>query len=443
MTKKVDKKEVGKRLDNFVNSLSGTGEGKRESTYFQVAAGFVDETTLTEFYKQNWLARKIVDLPVTDALSADLEFNSDSNLDNFLAKIEELDVMSKVRQAMKTARIYGGAAIILGFKEGNITDLENPVIEENVKELKTLNVVDAYELHPYSWDSDVTSPTFGLPSIWMYNPNAGGGQAASEVGIKIHASRVLLFIGDYIPKRGYRNQSSVVYPYGQSELITNAGPVRDYSIVDDAAVEISQSFGIKTLSVENLFDLLRDSEGCEMLEVRAEKVNTHLSAHRTLLIDTNEKLEFRNPSIGGFDNILNHVIDQVCGSSLIPRQRLFTQQMGTLAGAEETTKSYYDFLVRLQESISHNLDTIFDYVALETGVTEYDWNFADFSNPDNKTVAETRRIQAETDKIYIEMGVLTPEEVETSRFEGGYSMETMLQEGETGDVNEEPKEEVE
>ncbi|MHC4649101.1 MAG: hypothetical protein ACYTBJ_26925 [Planctomycetota bacterium] len=49
--------------------------------------------------------------------------------------------------------------------------------------------------------------------------------------------------------------------------------------------------------------------------------------------------------------------------------------------------------------------------------------------PTPTELLEMKKKQAETDKTYIDTGVLTAEEVRESRFENGYSFETQLQNG--------------
>lgn len=427
-------KKLMRRLDQFINTATGTGDGKAWNTYYQSLGGFVNSTTLTNMYQNEWLARKIVDLPAIDALSVELEFASDEPLDAFLEEVERLKLMDKVLLAVITARLYGGAAIIIGPDESAASMPNSELIPENVKGIKTLNVVDGYELQPLDWNSDVFTEGFGMPETWMYNPQPGGG-ATPGAGTVVHNSRVLIFKGDYVPKKGFQGNSEMVWPYGQSVIQSNFTSIRDYEILEDAATEIAQAFSIKTLKILNLMDLLSDDDGDAMLQTRASVVNTQLSAHKTLVIDTEEALEFRNPNISGFDKLYDGVIDQVCGSSCIPRQRLFTQQLGTLAGAEETTKAYYDYLGRIQHSVEENVDIALKLIAAIVGLNDFTWKFSDLTKPDEKTIAETRKIVAETDQIYIQNQVLTPEEIEQSRFGDGYSMETQLLEGEAGDAS--------
>jgi phage-related protein (TIGR01555 family) len=53
-----------------------------------------------------------------------------------------------------------------------------------------------------------------------------------------------------------------------------------------------------------------------------------------------------------------------------------------------------------------------------------------------KEHAELRKVQAETDVAYLEQGVLDPEEVRDSRFNGdSYSIETVLKEREQLDID--------
>lgn len=62
--------------------------------------------------------------------------------------------------------------------------------------------------------------------------------------------------------------------------------------------------------------------------------------------------------------------------------------------------------------------------ALKTEPVVFEFNALD--EPDIKAMAETRKIMSEADSKYIADGVLLPEELRKSRFEGGFSVETQL-----------------
>jgi len=196
--------------------------------------------------------------------------------------------------------------------------------------------------------------------------------------------------------------------------------------VDDAVVELAQAIGLKVLGIEGIIELLGNEEGRALLEKRAGLVNNKLSVHRTLLIDSKEDLKFFTPNLSNIEKIISHAVDQLCGSINMPRQRFFTQQLGTLAGAEETTKAYYDMLYDIRKDVKPAIQIILDRVAAYTGVSSYQWSLEDISKPDEKTATETRKLQAEIDTAYYNIGVLMPEEIRNSRFEGGYSFDTEL-----------------
>jgi len=407
------------KLDTFVNILTNTGNGKRENTSFYSNCWIFPEAMLTEMYATDWVSRKIINMPVNDAITDTIEIASENEIERMTDEIDRLKVMNAVKEAKTLARLYGGAAIIIVEKTA-FTEKEI----KQASEIISLNVVDGYELAPSSYDEDPTSERYGQVDVWEYTPNMKGFSA--EQGQLLHYSRVIPFFGDYIPKRANRSGADLSYPWCQSVLQSCWEAIRDYKVIDDAVVELAQAIGIKTLSIDGIIELLQSEDGKALLETRAGLVNNKLSAHRTLLIDSNERLDFYSPNLSNIEKIINHGVDQLCGSINMPRQRFFTQQLGTLAGAEETTKAYYDMLHDIRNDIKPLIDSILWRIAAYTGVSKFQWKLEDLSKPDEKTEAETRKIQSEVDTAYYNIGVLSPEEIRNSRFEGGYSSDTEI-----------------
>ena len=408
--------------DGFLSLYSNLGAetNKRNTTMWQGESNYLTETYLTDIYQTAWIVRKAIDLPVNDALSCELEFTDNEDLK---LKSEELDIMGKMKEALILARIYGGSAIIPVIEELVTTEPETELNYDNIKKIISFNVVDAYELNPKTYDDNVMSPTFGLPLTWEYFPYSPG--VTAQVGKIIHTSRIISLYGDFVPKRSVRIE--LMYPWGQSVIQTIYNAFRDYSIVEANTIEISQTYLTKILKMLNYFDLIQSAEGRTVIEARVANVNEKMSAFRTLVTDKEEDMIFRTTNLAGYEKIIDFVTDQLCGSANIPRQRFFSQQLGTLAGAGESTKQYYDFLNQIQTTLYPAVDRLLAMMKSELDITDkIEWRFTDITQPDNKKEAETKKITADTDNIYINAGVLTPEEIRINRFEGGYSPDTKL-----------------
>ena len=101
--------------------------------------------------------------------------------------------------------------------------------------------------------------------------------------------------------------------------------------------------------------------------------------------------------------------------------------LGATGGSQE--RDWHKTVSAYQESRLYDL--IRQALNMITAVLKTDpvkFVFKPLDAPDMKTIAETHKIQAEADSKYIADGVLLPEEVRNSRFNGGFSTETELDE---------------
>src|SRR4051794_41144961 len=111
-------------FDNLVNFLSGLGVQGRDkatgSTYFFTP---LPKEQLDAAYRTDWMARKLIDIPAKDATR---EWRSWQTATNAVEKLEaeekRLNIACKLRYGLILARLYGGAALILGVDQGRSGD---------------------------------------------------------------------------------------------------------------------------------------------------------------------------------------------------------------------------------------------------------------------------------------------------------------------------------
>ncbi len=423
------KKLKKKITDAFVNSMTKMGYGKQSETGWNTEAGYMPEQTLTDMYcsRESWLFRKIVDVPVDDAFPGGIELSSeDEKVDAMQELVKKIKLMSKLKETMKTARLYGGAAII------PVTDDTGEPAREmtqagEVRELYGLTVADGMELMPSEYYDDPTRPEYGDVELYDYMPYIHGGSAAAVR--KIHSSRIIPLVGDAVPKR--KTGRLLQHPWGQSVIASVYSAVKNYDTADDQVTNIINEYLVKVMKMPALMDLLQagSEDDIETLENRIEMMNLMMSGHNLHIIGDDEDLQKYTVNISGLEKLVDKLRESVSGASGIPIQRLVSQQMGTLAGAKEGTKTYLDLLTRVQDSARPGVQKILDMAAAVTGVDSYTWNFESVAKPTQSEVVETRKKQAETDQIYWNTGAITSEEIRQSRFSGEYSIETSIDEG--------------
>jgi len=435
-------KIIRTRRDVYFNSFSGFGSARDplQRTGF-VAEPVMNHTELEQLYRFYWLARRIVDLLPADACREGIDLNiedADKGAD-INRRMDELLVWERIEEALRMARLYGGSVLLLGAVDGQEPTV--PLIPERVTDVASLTVLDRWQLTIRSTYNDPLKPEFGQPEFYSINPVTAGGQQNRSV---VHASRVIRFDGSWLPERvRVQNQG-----WDDSVFVAINQNLKQFGISVQSAAVLFQDFITKTLKIPNLAQLIADGEE-DILFARIQYAVGQMSSLGVSLIGQDEEFAKVQTPITGLVELLVTFMDLTAAAAGLPKTRLFGQQLGTLAGADETTRDYYDGVKAYQEKILRAPVTrIIKLLLTEQkakGVDDWSFEFSPLWQPTDKELAETRKTQAETDQIYISNGVLEPSEVAISRFgPDGYSMETVIDPdtrtpaGDGGETEEEP-----
>ena len=417
-------KIIRTRRDVYFNSFSGFGGARDplQRTGF-VAEPVMNHTELEQLYRFYWLARRIVDLLPADACREGIDLNiedADKGAD-INRRMDELLVWERIEEALRMARLYGGSVLLLGAIDGQEPTV--PLTLERVTEVASLTVLDRWQLTIRSTYNDPLKPEFGQPEFYSINPVTAGARDNLSV---VHASRVIRFDGAWLPDRvRVQNQG-----WDDSVFVAINQNLKQFGISVQSAAVLFQDFITKTLKIPNLAQLIADGEE-DILFARIQYAVGQMSSLGVSLIGQDEEFAKVQTPITGLVELLVTFMDLTAAAAGLPKTRLFGQQLGTLAGADETTRDYYDGVKAYQEKILRAPVTrIIKLLLVEQkakGVDDWSFEFSPLWQPTDKELAETRKTQAETDQIYITNGVLEPSEVAVSRFgPDGYSMETVI-----------------
>ena len=134
------------REDGYVNLLNkyGTKQDNSEAYKFE-REPVIPDMQLTGLYEGNGLFSKIIDTPAEEALKHGFDLNLKSDELNAFVEdaLDDLEWEEKAATAIKWARLYGGALIVMLIDDGR--GLEEPVDWEHIRSIDELRV---YELIP-------------------------------------------------------------------------------------------------------------------------------------------------------------------------------------------------------------------------------------------------------------------------------------------------------
>jgi uncharacterized protein len=388
-------------LENVVAGL-GTERDKRSYSAYGIVTS-LSWMELDSMYRGSWLAKRIVNSVAEDMTREwiDVSVKGDDDFD-FCELEKPWNLKSKVTEALRWARLYGGAAIIIGT---GVDELNTQLDIESLKQgqLKYLLVLDRWQL---TWsgsvDEDIESPNFGYPSAYVH----------STSGKTIHWTRVIRFEGQPLPWQSWIANSR----WHDSELQHVLDSITSYDSTRDIIHTMLYEANVDVVKAVGMAELLASKDGEKKIIKRFQTAALMKSINRTLLLDDSESYEKKSNNFTNLSDVWGRFIDDVCGASEIPKARLFGDSPGGLnaTGKGELT-NYYDMISNKQEAALLTQVEKLVKVIVVNAMGSYPDDLKVEFNPLWQT-SETEqmansKVRADRDKIYLDSGIVTPAEV--------------------------------
>jgi phage-related protein (TIGR01555 family) len=403
------------RKDGWINVLTGLGAADRDKRLASVA---VPETfkqqTLEDLYRADDIAQKMVDRIPKEMFRAGYEIKAKTPQiqDRIKEYMCRLNADELFRQAIKWARLHGGVGVILGVNDGR--QAYEPVDWKGIKSIDWMAVLDRWQLQWRTIQTDLTKPGFGLPLLYqIQSVNAESAQANQE----IHADRVIRFEGVEIPSRAFITNNY----WGDSVLSAPFAPLQNFNGAFDSAGHIMHDFLQRVFEMENLTDLLASGED-GLVQQRMQLLDMTRSVVRAIVIQKGESFKQDAANLSGIPEMLKAISNRLVAASGMPHTVLLGEgSEGQTTGRSEETDFY--------NSISHEQETylkpkqlkLIEYIlAAKDGPKAEIKSINIAYNPlwqmDDAEEAGIYKTKAEADSLYLQNGVVDPDEVAKARF---------------------------
>lgn len=350
-------------------------------------------------------------------------------------KLLDLKTASTFIRAMDYARAFGGSAVLLGTDDGpgkfeDTKRYEKPLDPLKLRDVKWITVLRPHECWPVQWYRQVLSPHYGTPKMYRVVRDVMGG-AAAHAPFLVHESRLIRFYGVTTSVR----QMAMNNGWGDSILIRLLEVVADFQMSFQALAYLISDFSQAVQKMKGLAELVAAGD-TDQVARRSELIAMSRSVARTVLIDSEEEFERKATPMSGLPDSMDRLCNRVAAAASMPVTLLMGQApAGLNATGDADIRWFYDSAANDREmSLRPALEHFVRLILLSSegptaGVEPSTWklNFHPLWQPTEKELAETRKLVAETDALYVQNQVLTPEEVADSRFGGpDWSMETSL-----------------
>ncbi len=360
--------------------------------------------------------RRIVEVVATEMtrkwIRLDASGDDDSKTDKIeqiMAEMARLNVRDEFKNSAEGDGFFGRGHLYLdtGDTEDpnelmqDIGDGLNKISKQKVGigDLKALRYIEPVWTYPTNYNSNnPLRDDWYKPEVWFV------------MGTRIHASRLLTFIGREVP-----DLLKPAYSFGGLSLTQMAKPdVDNWLQTRDSVSDIISAFSTYVLKTDMMAEL--QAGGAENMNCRAEVFNQLRNNRGLMMIDKNQE-DFLNVSapLGSLDKLQAQAQEHMASVSGIPLVKLLgVTPSGLNASSDGEIRCFYDWIGAYQEALFRiNLTKVVNFIQLSLfGEVDEDIiiQFEPLWELDEKELAEVDKLRAETAQIRIDSGVIAPEE---------------------------------
>lgn len=319
------------------------------------------------------------------------------------AEIRRIDLRALVRQAVIHDQAFGGAHVYFKLK-GDEGFRETPLVMGTYTVRKGMfegvRIVEPYWVTPNYYNSiDPTAADFYKPSSWWM------------LGVEVHATRLQTLIS-----RPVADMLKPAYSFRGVSMTQLAAPYVDNWLRTRQSV----SDTVKQFSVSGIATDLESSlqpGAATSLNQRAQLINAYRDNRNLLFLDkaTEEFFQVNTP-LSGLDALQAQAQEQMAAVSHIPLVKLLgITPTGLNASSDGEIRVFYDYVRGYQSNVLQPLLANVLKVAQLSLFGEIDpdisWQWESMEELSALEDADRRNKDATSDQVYMEAGVVTPQQV--------------------------------
>lgn len=469
---------MASRTDGVINTLTGLGSvnDKGQAGRPSIDTSRLNDSELTALYFDNGISTRIVDLVPNEmtrkgwtvTISDDDDDEADPEIDATSEEDERLQTLVRFNEGLKMARLYGGSVAVMVTTDDIPAEflasgkkpsdwLAEPLDLDRVISLDALHVFDSYEAWPISFQGDMREPGYRDPLIWSISPTTPFTERSSTIGrtrqqigmsSRVHASRVLFFRGHKRPP-SWRHQGSSSNNRALDDSVLQPiwNEIRNLTSVMQGGATLAQELRESVIKVAGMKGIAT-SDQATAFQTRMKLIAMAKSLLGLIVLGEGDSYENRSNPPTGFKELSSEAQVMLSAVTGYPQTVLFGTVPAGLGKDDVAGRQQWDRLIASgHASIKPHLRQYYTVMfAAKAGPTEgaipttIKPVFLPLDEPSPKQIAEVRKINADSDAIYLDRHVVDPEAVAEARFgPRGYQQDIVIPEEE---VEEEPNEEA-
>ena len=417
------------RKDGWLNLFTGLGTraDKTKSTR-AVPTGFLADAEKEIIYADDGLGARIVDLLPEDMMKQGWHYvfeNEKEGFDNY-SKIynhvfKEIRANYKITQALKWARLYGGALILLGVYDGE--SLDQPLNLNKIKNFENLKIIPRnnvmYGTMEFQMNPEL--PHYGQVEYYPVTFYTGRQYQMQRV----HYSRVIEIKGVEIPSSEASLIPMEFRYWGLSVFQRIQDRLKELGSSFSSLANLLNELTIGKYKYKDLAQIMSSDDGGELVQKRLQAMDLMKSVFHSVLLDTDESFERDTLSFGGVSDVMYQFMMMTSAATGYPMTKLFGISPGGLNSTGEADMyQYYDMVKAKQETeLLPIIERLVKIISEWQKIPEPEIVFNPLEQMTEKEQAELEAKKADSEykkmqtyQGYIDMGIMSPEFVEELEF---------------------------
>ena len=358
---------------------------------------------------QNGLIRAGVEMRGDEMTRKWGELSRKGNDDTDDEQQEKLDKLTQEMEKWKVRELFRSASCLCGYMGGCLLyidtgedNLANPLILDSMTfapdTFKGFRLIEPYLVTPGGYNS--TNPMredYFKPSLWYVQ------------GIPVHSSRLIYFAENKLTSLLKPAYNFFGLPLAQKVI----DAVAHYTENREAAGRLLQKYAVTVLKT-NMEEVL--SGGFDQaLKNRIQYFVQNRSNDGCAAIDKDmEDLVIQTTSLAGVTDIVRQSMEYVAAMFCEPVTKMWGLSPNGFSSGDVELQNHYDNIKAQQEKMFGEPIRRVLRVLQQNLYGEIDdsiiFNFLPLSEDDERKIAETNKIQADTDAVLITNGVISEEE---------------------------------
>ena len=417
------------RKDGWMNLFTGLGTkaDKTKSTR-AVPTGFLLDAEKEIIYADDGLGARIVDLLPEDMMKQGWHYvfeNEKEGFDNY-TKIynhifKEIRANYKIAQALKWARLYGGALILLGVYDGE--SLDQPLNLNKIKNFENLKIIPRNNVMYGTMEFQMNPklPHYGQVEYYPVTFYTGRQHQMQRV----HYSRVIELKGVEIPSSEASLIPMEFRYWGLSVFQRVQDRLKELGSSFSSLANLLNELTIGKYKYKDLAMIMASADGGEQVQKRLQAMDLMKSVFHSVLLDTDESFERDTLSFGGVSDVMYQFMMMTSAATGYPMTKLFGISPGGMNSTGESDMyQYYDMVKAKQETeLLPIVERLVKIISEWQKIPEPEIVFNPLEQMTEKEQAELEAKKADSEykkmqtyQGYIDMGIMSPEIVEELEF---------------------------